>query len=76
MYEIKEIKTKIAKLQEMIDKSKQINKYIRQGKSLSSLGISPEVEHKLLNPQWGVKGIPQYEFTSWNGRIKRLKAKV
>jgi len=74
--EIKEVKGKIAKLQEMIEKGKLINKYIKQGKSLSSLGISAELEYKLLNPQWGQKGIPQYEFTSWNGKLKRLKSKI
>lgn len=74
--ETKEIKQRIAKLEELVKKSKEINKCIRQGKSLSSLGISPELEYKLLNPQWGRKGIPQYEFTSWNSKIKRLKSKI
>lgn len=71
-----EIKEKIIRLQKKIILAKAVNQYLRKGLSLAPLGIMPEEEAKLKGPEYGQPGFPQWKFTSWNGKIKRLKANL
>ena len=75
--EVREIKEKIKKLEETKALYKEINRRIRKGQSLEGLGLSEGTIKKLLTPDFlGRVGIPGYELTSLNGKIKRLKAKI
>lgn len=70
------LEAKIERLESRQNMMREVNRVIRSGKSLSSLGFSEAVEEKLKTPDFlGRVGFPDYSLKNNGANIRRLKAR-